>query len=1125
MTETYYQLPAVMLVPNRPGRAPNPPSGEEDLERWAAEANDSFSDLARWAQQIHSAIFDSYIPQTDRIENMIMVGTGTAERPAPIGSRRLYYDLATRILYLDVRDGDTEAWEVVFSSEGAIVVLDTSNFGKVLGPSDGNLQDAMDTIDDHIHAADEITVDVAGFGGILGALDDEVQHALDTLDDLQHSELPDAGTYDHGDIDNHIDDGTIHFLESSIAHGNIQDVGFYTHYEIDEHIDDDTIHFTEGSISHLNIQDIGVHDHADIDSHLYDLDFFHDHGNITGLLDDDHEQYLLRSEWLENGFDDASDTALAWDDGTLTLTLSPAVTSFDYHYAGYKYTESGSLTGTITDTEGLWVFYIGSGGAASLSTIHNPSYAQVEDAILNQVIVAYVYWDATNNDGRLMDERHGSVMGRGTHHYLHEILGSQYLSGMTLGDITTDQNGSLDAHAQFSITAGRFYDEDIEHDTLAHASTDTWECYYVDGSGNVRWVNCAATFPVYAIGGVIAWNNAGTLTAADNNKYILYHVFATNIHTDAGGDYYPVVTPGTAQYGSEAEAQDAAASEIQAIDFGDWPKEEVIPVATVIYHHLAAMANGVEAAIQSTEGGGDFVDWRFTTISGSSTSVNDHGAMSGLADDDHKQYLLASQATDRTTFTTNWDDLTDGGDTTLHGHDVTGLTNWPTIDYSYVSGNDGGTDVSAAELEELTDGSDTSLHTHSGLVPGAHTHVENDITDLGSYLPLTAGSSEPLTGNLYISKTGGANFYLYPEADADDRVLLGAWDGTGLGGSLVGTLQARVSSGDVEIVLEPVPVDGSSDAIINLFSSSVSTTGSRIVRIPVGDGTATIQHAFDAGTGDVDLCKVAGDLTVGGTNVSLAGHTHVESDITDLGDYLPLSAGVANPLTGRVYWQSNKTLYFRNAADTDWYIGLAYGADIVALGSASAQTSLVGSSVVCSYSPFSITNNPLGTQHSFPTSGDVDLFKVAAGSLVIEAASSPASDQHSFASSGDVDLCQQAGDLTVGGGTAQSSIVLPLGHVDLPNGYAVRGANVAGSHVFLIHAESGTYRVVVGNTGARLKLLSNDAVLSKVPASALSDANHDASSYSTWVDEVNHRLYFKVKYSGGTVKSGYISLS
>ena len=47
----------------------------------------------------------------------------------------------------------------------------------------------------------------------------------------------------------------------------------------------------------------------------------------------------------------------------------------------------------------------------------------------------------------------------------------------------------------------------------------------------------------------------------------------------------------------------------------------------------------------------------------------DHGlALTGLGDDDHALYLLASDATNRATFASNWLDLTDGGATTLHSH-------------------------------------------------------------------------------------------------------------------------------------------------------------------------------------------------------------------------------------------------------------------------------------------------------------------------------------------------------------------------------------------------------------------------------------------------------------------------
>jgi len=55
--------------------------------------------------------------------------------------------------------------------------------------------------------------------------------------------------------------------------------------------------------------------------------------------------------------------------------------------------------------------------------------------------------------------------------------------------------------------------------------------------------------------------------------------------------------------------------------------------------------------------------------------VTDHGALTGLdPDDDHAQYLLASDAGGRVTFAANWTDLTDGGGTTLHTHDHGALT-------------------------------------------------------------------------------------------------------------------------------------------------------------------------------------------------------------------------------------------------------------------------------------------------------------------------------------------------------------------------------------------------------------------------------------------------------------------
>ena len=50
------------------------------------------------------------------------------------------------------------------------------------------------------------------------------------------------------------------------------------------------------------------------------------------------------------------------------------------------------------------------------------------------------------------------------------------------------------------------------------------------------------------------------------------------------------------------------------------------------------------------------------------SGITDHGLLSGILDDDHTQYLLASAAGGRAQFSTYWTDLTDGGETALHSH-------------------------------------------------------------------------------------------------------------------------------------------------------------------------------------------------------------------------------------------------------------------------------------------------------------------------------------------------------------------------------------------------------------------------------------------------------------------------
>lgn len=85
----------------------------------------------------------------------------------------------------------------------------------------------------------------------------------------------------------------------------------------------------------------------------------------------------------------------------------------------------------------------------------------------------------------------------------------------------------------------------------------------------------------------------------------------------------------------------------------------------------------------------------------------DHGTLSGLGDDDHALYLLASAAGNRTTFGTNWTDLTDAGATTLHKHDhggQDGLSDDDHSQYALLAGRSGGQSLNGgtAANDDLT---------------------------------------------------------------------------------------------------------------------------------------------------------------------------------------------------------------------------------------------------------------------------------------------------------------------------------------------------------------------------------------------------------------------------------------
>jgi hypothetical protein len=123
----------------------------------------------------------------------------------------------------------------------------------------------------------------------------------------------------------------------------------------------------------------------------------------------------------------------------------------------------------------------------------------------------------------------------------------------------------------------------------------------------------------------------------------------------------------------------------------------------------------------------------------------------------------------------------------------------------------------------------------------------------GPFLPLTAGESESLSGNLYLDKTSTPTLFLREAGSATDYAYL--YDVGVLAG-----MTKRAVTGNAFLRFDPEPVDNVGNATVQFFRTT-DTSGTRNLIIYQGDNTATAQHTFSA-AGDVTLCEQAGDLTV-----------------------------------------------------------------------------------------------------------------------------------------------------------------------------------------------------------------------------------------------------------------------
>lgn len=335
------------------------------------------------------------------------------------------------------------------------------------------------------------------------------------------------------------------------------------------------------------------------------------------------------------GFPNVTDSVMSFNDGTRTFTIQPLApaTYFDIYVQGTRFRKNAAENVIITDTEGLWYIYYGLDGVltASQTVWDFPTDAQV----------AYIYWDATNNQHIIFGaERHGLSLPYITHEYLHNTVGTRYANGLGITADTTG-NGNNDTDAQVGIDDGLMYDEDIplqitegNPQPLAMPAeipvfyrtgvTGAWRRY---GPINFPVIPFDLSIPPPQVGSRLAYNQfvagAWQLTQVGNSDHVAIWLYATN---DVN---YPII----AILGQREDNNVNQAKENNVVGdvlLGDMFFQEMKLIYRLIFQTNNGYANLVLARLR------DIVDYRnVSNLPASNFVPTQHGSLGGLQNDDH----------------------------------------------------------------------------------------------------------------------------------------------------------------------------------------------------------------------------------------------------------------------------------------------------------------------------------------------------------------------------------------------------------------------------------------------------------------------------------------------------------
>ncbi|HAX95606.1 MAG TPA: hypothetical protein DCY35_03670 [Prolixibacteraceae bacterium] len=307
----------------------------------------------------------------------------------------------------------------------------------------------------------------------------------------------------------------------------------------------------------------------------------------------------IHLRWSGFEYAGATDANISFNESTRVFKIWPKVKTFNYYHYKDKlayYVTTILHEVEIDDVAGLHLIYFDADEATKkqkLFSVHNPDPDEIKEIYLDKVPVVWIYWvPGIGEDPGIVlyygDSRHGSEWPSQVHWWNHRTLNSLRGEGLTITDVEVDRDGSLDSHAQFGITAGTAWHSDIplEYDAQSPANLPIW---YMSSGAPVVVHNPG--FAIYTSGN-ICYNKTGSgPTAAQDDYYVMYHIFATNCSLS------PIISAmGLGEYQTIGDALKSMNYEIDAIR-NSFVQSNMMLIETLIFQTSSDFTNSVRSKL------------------------------------------------------------------------------------------------------------------------------------------------------------------------------------------------------------------------------------------------------------------------------------------------------------------------------------------------------------------------------------------------------------------------------------------------------------------------------------------------------------------------------------------------